>query len=266
MHDLGYWRPATVADAVALKRDAPDAAFLAGGMTLIPVMRLGLARPGALIDLSALKTLRAIIACGREVTIGSLATHGAIADSPVVQERLPGLAALARSIGDPQVRNRGTIGGSLANNDPAADYPAAMLALDATVVTDRREIAADVFFTGMFETALGDDELITAVRIPAAEASGYAKVRQPASGYALAGVFVARSRSGARVAVTGAGSCVFRLPDLEEALARAFSPAAAAGLSVPPEDLGADIHASAEYRSHLVGVLARRAITAASVR
>jgi carbon-monoxide dehydrogenase medium subunit len=263
MYPFAYHRASSVEDAVQRMRGCTEGRFLAGGMTLVPVLKQRLAQPSDLIDLGRLATLRAITAEGETVRIGALATHAAVAASPVVAERLPALVKLAADIGDAQVRHRGTIGGSLANNDPAADYPAAVLALAAEICTDRRIIAADDFLTGMFETALAADELITAVEFRRPLAAGYAKLRQPASGYALVGVFVAKTAAGVRVAVTGAAPCAFRAEAAERALGEDFSPAAVDGLGWPAEGLLADLHASAEYRAHLIGVLTRRAVRAA---
>ena len=226
MYTFEYHRPSTVAEAVSLLQGS-DGKLLAGGHTLIPTLKQRLASPSALIDLG-------------------------------------GIAVLAEHIGDAQVRNRGTIGGSIANNDPAADYPAAIVGLNATVHTNKRTIAAADFFTGMFDTALNDGEIITEVRFPKPDKAGYAKFPNPASRYAIVGVMVAQSGGGVRVAVTGAGPCVFRLPDFEQALASNFSPSAVDGLKVSSSNLNSDIHASAEYRAHLVKVMAKRAIAAAS--
>ncbi|MBK8907695.1 MAG: xanthine dehydrogenase family protein subunit M [Rhodospirillales bacterium] len=263
MHAFSYHRARTVTEAVQQVGASDAAAFLAGGMTLIPALKLRLAAPSLLVDVGSLGALRAITAERDLVTIGALASHASVAESPVVQERLPAVAALAAGIGDAQVRNRGTIGGSLANNDPATDYPAAVLALAATIHTDRRAIAADAFFIGMFETALASDELITAIAFRRPRRAAYVKFSRPGSGYALAGVFVAETADGPRVAVTGAGPCVFRVPEIEAALATRFAPDAIAEDAVAPDDLISDLHASAEYRAHLVSVVARRAIAAA---
>jgi carbon-monoxide dehydrogenase medium subunit len=264
MYDFAYQRATSVADAVAAIKANPEAKVMAGGLTLIPVMKQRLARPALLVDLAGIGTLKAITAEGGTVSIGALATHDAVATSPIVEERIPALAALASGIGDPQVRNRGTLGGSIANHDPAADYPAAMLALDAAIHTDRRVIAAADFFTGLFETALEPDEIVVRVNIAVPDKAAYAKFDQPASRYALVGVFVARAKGGAvRVAVTGAGPGVFRVPAMEQALARSWSPDAVAGIRVPADGINGDIHGSAEYRAHLVTVLAKRAVIAA---
>ena len=261
MNDFDFHSPTSLDEALSLIRESGGSAkFLAGGQSLIPVMKLELAEPDTLVSLSRIAELKGIRSDGDVLEIGAGTSHGAVADSDVVRERIPALADLATGIGDPQVRNRGTLGGSLAHNDPAADYPAAVLALGATVVTDRREIGADDFFQGMFTTALEDDEVITAVRFPVPDRACYAKVRNPASGYALAGVFVAEGSNGVRVAVTGAGPGVFRVEAMEEALAGEFSPGALDGIEVDPADLLTDDAASAEYRAHLVGVMARRAV------
>jgi carbon-monoxide dehydrogenase medium subunit len=204
--------------------------------------------------------LRGITDAGDAIVIGAMTRHAEVNRSAVVQQGIPALAAMAGMIGDPAVRNRGTIGGSIANNDPAADYPAAVLGLAGTVRTTKREIAADDFFTGMFETALEPDEIITAVRLPKPQAAAYQKFRNPASRYAIVGVFIARTSGGVRVAVTGAGPSVFRVPEMEQALARSFTPDAIKDIAIPDDDLNSDIHASAEYRAHLIGVMAKRAV------
>lgn len=260
MNDFQFHSPETLDDALSLIREGGEAKFLAGGQSLIPVMKLDLAQPETVVSLSRIPALKGIRSDDDTVEIGAGMSHAAVADSEVVQERIPALADLARTIGDPQVRNRGTLGGSLAHNDPAADYPAAILALGGTVVTDRREISADEYFQGMFATALEPDEIITAVRLPVPERACYAKAANPASRYALAGVFVAAGSDGVRVAVTGAGPGVFRMTEMEEALASDFSAGALEGIDVDPTDLLTDDAASAEYRAHLVGVMARRAV------
>lgn len=226
-------------------------------------MKMRLAQPSDLIDISGLKELSFIRADVDRVVIGAGAKHYEVADSAEIRKAIPALAALAYSIGDPAVRHLGTLGGSLANNDPAADYPAAVLALDATITTRRRSIAADDFFTGMFSTALDEVEIITEVSFPVPERAGYAKFPNPASRYAMAGVFVAKTKHGVRVAVTGAAPCVFRVPEMEAALSRDFSAEAVAGIAVDPSDLNSDIHGSAEYRANLVTVMAKRAVAAA---
>ncbi len=262
MKGFDFHRPQSVADAVTLLQGKEAAKLLAGGQSLLPVMKLDLAQPSDLVSLAAVSSLREI-RDGDPLVIGALATHDEVANSPVVRQRIPGLAGLAGGIGDAQVRNRGTIGGSVAHGDPAADYPAAVLALGATIETDRRTIAADDYFTGFFSTALEPDEIITAVHFPVPERAAYAKFASPASKYALVGVFVAKTAGGVRVAVTGAGTQVFRVPALESALAANFSPDAVTPGSVSPGDLRSDIEASAEYRAHLITVMARRAVEAA---
>jgi aerobic carbon-monoxide dehydrogenase medium subunit len=232
-------------------------------MTLIPTLKQRLARPSDLIDLGRIAELKGIKREGNAVVIGAMTRHVEVATSDVVKSAIPALAHLAEGIGDPQVRNRGTIGGSIANNDPAADYPSAVLALNATVITNKRKIAADDFFKGMFETALAPDEIVTAVSFPQAEKAGYSKFPNPASRYAVVGVFVARAGGQVRVAVTGAGPVVFRQKDMEAALAKSWSPDAVAAVKQSANGLNSDIHASAEYRAHLVTVMAKRAVAAA---
>jgi carbon-monoxide dehydrogenase medium subunit len=233
-------------------------------MTLIPAMKTRLAAPSDVVDIARIAELKGVTVSGRTVTIGAATTHAEVASSAELKKAAPAVAELASHIGDPHVRHRGTIGGSVANNDPAADYPAAMLALGATIVTNNREIAADDFFTALFETALEDGEIVTAVRFEAPEKAGYEKFRNPASLYAMTGVFVAKNGSGVRVAVTGAGdNGVFRQSEMEAALAQSFSPAAVEGISVSPDGLMSDLHASAEYRANLVKVMAKRAVAKA---
>jgi carbon-monoxide dehydrogenase medium subunit len=262
MHQFNYHRAASLDDAVAAFKKAEDGAFLSGGHTLLPTMKLRLASPSDLIDLAGLTELRGISIDGGSVTVGGLTPHAAVAASAEVAAAIPALAVLAGKIGDPQVRNKGTIGGSIANNDPAADYPAAVVGLDATVVTNQREVAADDFFTGMFETALEEGEIVTAVRFPRPKKAGYAKFPNPASRYAIVGVMAAETASGVRIAVTGAGPCVFRASAIEAALGNGLDPSATLP-ALPDDDLSSDIHASAEYRAHLVGVMAKRAMAAA---
>ena len=240
-----------------------DARYLAGGQSLLPAMKLGLAAPSDLIDLALLPGASAITGDGSTLRIGAMTPHAAVAASAEVRRRLPALAALADGIGDPAVRTRGTLGGSLAQNDPAACDPAAVLGLGATVHTDRRQIAADHFFKGLYETALEPGELITAVSFPIPQRAAYVKFKQPASRFALVGVFVSQGPQGVRVAVTGAGPCAFRVAAFEAALAKDWSAKALDGLAVPADGLNTDLHASAAYRAHLVGVLARRAVAAA---
>ena len=262
MHAFTYRRATSVEDAVNAFRAAADGAYLSGGHTLLPTMKQRLAAPSDLIDLAGLDALAGIAVDGDAVEVGALTPHVAVAASAEVGAAIPALAALAGMIGDPQVRNKGTIGGSVANNDPAADYPAALVGLGATVVTDRRRITADDFFTGLFETALESGEIVTAVRFPRPRRAGYAKFPNPASRYAIVGVMAAETAEGVRIAVTGAGPCVFRASAMEAALGdRLDADAALPALS--PEGLNSDIHASAEYRAHLVGVMAARAMAAA---
>jgi len=263
MYDFTYQKPGSLADAVAALSGDADAKALAGGMTYIPVLKQRLAKPSAIIDLAGLG-LTGITVAGGTVTIGAMTRHATVATSAEVKAAIPALAALAGGIGDEAVRHRGTIGGSLANNDPAADYPAAALALGATIKTNTRSIPADEFFTGMFSTALEQGEIITAVEFPIPSKAAYEKFRNPASRYAIVGVFVATGPAGTRVAVTGAGQGgVFRHAAMEAALAADFSPAAIAGVKTAPDDLNGDIHASSEYRAHLVGVIAKRALAKA---
>jgi carbon-monoxide dehydrogenase medium subunit len=261
MYEFEYSKAASVDEAARALSDA-DAKLVAGGMTLIPTLKLRLAKPTQLVDLAAIPALKGISEDGDAVVIGAMTRHADVNRSDVVKRGIPALAALAGNIGDPAVRNRGTIGGSIANNDPAADYPAAVVALNATVRTNKREIAADKFFTGLFETALEDGEIVTAVRFPKVAQANYQKFKNPASRYAIVGVFVAKTPAGVRLAVTGAGACVFRVSAMEAALAGNFSPDAIKDIQIPQDDLNSDIHASAEYRAHLVNVMARRAVAA----
>ncbi len=262
MNRFEFHRPTSVADAVGLLRGKDGAKILAGGQSLLPVMKLDLAAPSDLVSLSGVSELHDIRIDGDRVAVGALVTHDEVSRSPDVRSKIKGLADLAAGIGDAQVRNRGTVGGSIAHADPAADYPAAVLALGATVVTDRRRIAADDFFTGLFETALERDEIITAVHFPAPQASAYVKFPHRASKFAVVGVMVAKTGGGVRVAVTGAGPKAFRVPEMEKALAARFSPEALDGISVPADTLNSDPEASAGYRAHLIGVMARRAVAA----
>ena len=263
MYDFTYQKPGSLADAVNALKGDPDAKALAGGMTYIPVLKQRLARPSAVVDLAALG-MSGITVAGNTVTIGAMTRHCDVAASAEVKAKIPALAALAGMIGDEAVRHRGTIGGSLANNDPAADYPAAALALGATIKTDRRSIKADDYFTGMFATALEPDEIITSVEFPVPTRAAYEKFRNPASRYAIVGVFVAQGPAGTRVAVTGAGQGgVFRQAAMEQALSASFTAAALDGVAQSPDDLNSDIHASAEYRAHLVSVIAKRAVAKA---
>jgi carbon-monoxide dehydrogenase medium subunit len=259
MYSFDYHRPASLDDAAKLLGEKDDPKLVAGGMTLLPTLKQRLAQPSDLVDLAAVPGLKGITEEAGGLTIGAMTTHAEVQFSPLVQKAIPALAALAGGIGDPQVRNRGTIGGSVSNADPAADYPAGLVGLGATVRTNQREIAADDFFVAMFETALEPGEIVTAVHFPKPKRAAYMKFPNPASRYAVVGVFVAETAAGWRVAVTGAAPSVFRWTEAEAALGRG---AALDGLSVPADDLNSDIHASAEYRAHLVGVMAKRAVAA----
>jgi carbon-monoxide dehydrogenase medium subunit len=263
MKSFAFHRPDTVPAALALLGGVPESRPIAGGMTLLPTIKQRLAAPAALVDLSKIPQLFGISLGGDGLTIGAMTRHVDVAESEIVRARIPALASLAAGIGDPAVRNRGTIGGSVANNDPSADYPAAVLALDATIVTDRREIAADAFFVGLFETALEPNEVIVALRFPLPAAAGYAKFKSPASRYATVGVCVARTAGKVRVAVTGAASCVFRVAEMEAALQGAFEPGAVAQIKIAATELNSDMHADAAYRAHLVTVMAKKAVAAA---
>jgi carbon-monoxide dehydrogenase medium subunit len=266
MYPFDYLRPSDVPAAVAGVDHGEAGQYLAGGMTLLPTLKMRLAQPAALVDLGAVADLAGIRVEGARVSVGAMTRHADVAHSPEVRRALPALAELASGIGDPHVRNRGTIGGSVANNDPAADYPAAVLGLAATVVTDRRQIAAADYFRGMFTTALEPGELIVRIDFPVPRRAAYAKFPNPASRYAIAGVFVAETGGGVRVAVTGAGPGVFRASALEAALARHFDPAALAGIAIGSDGLNEDMHASAEYRAALVTVMAQRAVAQALAR
>jgi carbon-monoxide dehydrogenase medium subunit len=249
---------------MAALKGKPEGRAMSGGMTLIPTLKQRLAKPSDVVDLNGIKELAGIKVEGNGVTIGGMTRHADVASSADVKAAIPALAYLAGHIGDPQVRNRGTMGGSVANNDPAADYPAAVVGLGATVTTTSRKISADDFFKGLFETALEDGELITSISFPKAEKAGYMKFPNPASRSAMVGVFVAKTAGGVRVAVTGAGPCVFRVKAMEEALSKNFSSDAIKDIKVPADGLNSDIHGSAEYRAHLVTVMARRAVDQAN--
>ena len=261
MHAFNYHKASSVADATAKLAASDDGRLLAGGQTLIAAMKMRLSAPSDLVDLAGIAELRGIKVDASSATVGAMTTHATVAASPEIKKAIPALALLASEIGDPMVRNIGTMGGSVANNDPAADYPAAVLGLGATVLTSKRKIPADKFFTAMYETALEPGEVITSIAFPVPKRAGYSKFKNPASRYALVGVFVADTANGIRVAVTGAGPCVFRLPELEKALGKSFSPDAVNGIKVPATNLNADIHASAEYRAHLITVMAKRAVS-----
>jgi len=263
MYEFNFHRPKSLDDAVKLLRSGEDASFLAGGQTLLQSLRQRLAQPSDLVDLGAIAELRGIKRDGDAVVVGAMTRHAEVARSSDVQQAIPALSVLAGGIGDAQVRNMGTLGGSIANNDPAADYPAGLVGLGATVVTSDRSLSADDFFTGMFETALEEDELIREVRFPAPKRAGYVKFAQPASRYVLVSVMVAETGDGVRVAVSGAAPSVFRVPEMERALTSDFRPESLDGISVPPDEMNEDLHGSPEYRAHLVGVIAKRAVTAA---
>ena len=260
MNEFDFHRPTNLSEALAALRQSGEGKVMAGGQSLIPIMKLGMAAPHDVVSLADVQGLSGIERRGDALVIGAATTHAAVAASDEVREAIPALAELAGNIGDAQVRNRGTLGGSIAHNDPAADYPAALLALGATVATDRRQLAAADFFTGMFMTALADDEIITGVKFPIPDTAAYEKFANPASKYAIVGVFVAKTGDDVRVAITGAGPAVFRATAFEQALAADFSADALDGLTIPADELQGDLHASAEYRSHLTGVVAKRAV------
>lgn len=263
MENFIYHRPTTPADAVKAMKKAKDGKFLSGGMTLLPTMKQGLASPSDIIDLGGLKN-SGVTADAAKVVVQAGTVHADVAADKGLQRAIPALARLAGGIGDPHVRHRGTIGGSIANNDPAADYPAAVVGLNATVVTSKRMIAGEKFFTDIFTTALKDDEIVTAVEFPVPKRAAYVKFPNPASLYAMVGVMVAELEDGSvRVAVTGAGPKVFRVREMEKALQARFSADAIAGIKVSSSGLNSDMHASPEYRAHLINVLARRAVAAA---
>jgi carbon-monoxide dehydrogenase medium subunit len=263
MHAFNYHRPSSVADASKQAGAGADVKLLAGGQSLVQAMKLRLSAPSDLIDLNAVAELRGVKSDGKTVTIGAMTRHAEVAGSADVKKAIPALALLAGMIGDRQVRNQGTIGGSLANNDPAADYPAAALGLGATIVTNKRRIEADKFFKGMFETALEPGEIITQVSFPVPKRAAYVKFKNPASRFAIVGVFVADTGNGVRVAITGAAPSVFRQSDMEKALSSKFDPASVASIRQKADGLNSDLHASAEYRAHLVTVMAKRAVEAA---
>jgi len=263
MHAFEYHRPGSTKDALALGKKE-EGRYLAGGQSLVQAMKLRLSSPSDLIDLGTIKELVGIKVSGGAVEIGAMTRHADVAGSKDVQKAIPALAALAGIIGDRQVRHMGTLGGSLANSDPAADYPAAVLGLGATIVTNKRKIEADKYFKGLFETALEAGELITSVSFPVPKRAAYMKFKNPASRFALVGVFVADFGSGkVRVAVTGAGACAFRQAEMEKALTSKFAPEAVANIKVKPDGLNNDLHASPEYRAHLITVMAKRAVEAA---
>ena len=263
MHAFKYHHPSSLADAVALAGKLSEGKILAGGQSLVQAMKLRLASPTDIVDLGGIKELTGIKVEGSSVTIGAMTRHAEVENSADVKKLIPALARLAGGIGDRQVRHMGTIGGSLANSDPAACYPAAVLGLGATITTNKRKIAADDFFKGLFETALAADELITSVTFPSAKRAGYIKFKNPASRFALVGVFVAETSGGVRVAVTGAASCVFRATAIEKALSAKFEPDSVPADTVKASDLNGDLHGSAEYRAHLITVMAKRAVAQA---
>ena len=263
MHAFEYHRPSSSKDALGLAAKKTEGRYLAGGQSLVQAMKLRLSSPTDLIDLGSLKELSFIKASSSAVEIGAMTRHADVAESKDVQKAIPALAALAGIIGDRQVRHMGTIGGSLANNDPAADYPAAVLGLGATITTNKRKIEADKFFKGLYETALEPGELITAVTFPAPKRAAYMKFKNPASRFAMVGVFVADFGGKVRVAVTGAGASVFRQAEMEKALSAKFAPESVASIKVKPDGLNNDLHASPEYRAHLIRVMAKRAVEAA---
>jgi carbon-monoxide dehydrogenase medium subunit len=260
MYDFAYHRPESLTQAASLLRNAEDGAYLAGGMTLIPALKQRLAQPSDLVDLAGLKDLVGVRVDGRSVIIGAMTRHASVAGSPEVKAAIPALAALASQIGDRQVRNRGTLGGSVANSDPAADYPAAVIGLGATIRTERRQIAADDYFQDLFETALEPGELIREIAFPVPSRAAYRKFRHPASRFAVVGVFVADFGGAVRVGVTGAGACAFRLTTAEAALSSRLDPAALEGLAIDHSRFNSDLVASAEFRAQLVRVMARRAV------
>jgi aerobic carbon-monoxide dehydrogenase medium subunit len=264
MYSFNYQRPAAIATAVELSDG--DARYLAGGQSLVQAMRLRLSNAPRIVDLGAVSALRELSVTGQGAVIGAMTRHAEVAHSAELRKLIPGLAELAEGIGDQMVRNMGTLGGALANADPAACYPAAVLALNASIKTNRRIIAADDFFLGLYQTALEPSELIVSVSFPTVECSAYIKFKQPASRFAVVGVFVAKSAAGVRVAVTGAQSTVFRATALEQAFSRDFRPEAAAGIELDSRDMASDMHAAADYRAALVSVLAARAVAKASGR
>ncbi|MER8845925.1 FAD binding domain-containing protein [Mesorhizobium australicum] len=264
MYAVNYHRAASLTEAAKLVKNG-DAKLLSGGMTLIPAMKTRLAAPSDLVDLSRIKELQGVNVSGKTVTIGAATTHFDVANDEKLRKACPALVQLASLIGDPAVRHKGTIGGSIANNDPAADYPAALLALGATIITNKREMSADKFFKGLFETSLKDGEIVTAVSFTAPAKAAYQKFRNPASRYAIVGVFVAKGKDGVSVAVTGAGDDgVFRSKEIEAALAKSFDAASLNGVKVPAKNLMSDIHASSDYRADLITVMAKRAVAAAN--
>lgn len=263
MYNFTYHRPSSLEEAAQILASAEEGTLLAGGHTLLPTLKQRLAQPSDLVDLSGIAELKGISEAGGAIVIGAMTPHAEVNRSELVKSKIPALSHLASDIGDAQVRHRGTIGGSIANADPAADYPAAVVGLGATVKTNKREIAGNDFFTGLFETALDEHELVVSVSFPVPEKAGYMKFANPASRYPIVGVMVAKTADGVRVAVTGAGPSVFRWAEAEAALAANWSADALQGLTPSPEGLNSDIHASAEYRAHLITVMAKRALAQA---
>lgn len=263
MYEFTYSKASSVEDATSQFGAAEEGKFMSGGMTLLPTLKQRLARPSNVIDLAQVPDMAGIDVSADTVSIKAMTCHAAVAASPDVQNAIPALAKLAGGIGDPMVRNRGTIGGSLANNDPAADYPGSVVGLGATIHTNKREIAADSFFLDLFETALEEGEIITKVTYPIPDRAGYMKFPNPASRYCIVGVMVSQKGAEVRVGVTGAGACAFRVTEMEAALASSFTPDAVADIKIPDGDLNSDIHASSEYRAHLVTVMAKRAVAEA---
>jgi len=263
MYEFDYHRPSSVDEAVDTLKNSDDGRALAGGMSLVPTLKLRLAQVSDLVDLGGIPGLSGISVEGKAVNIGATTHHEDVATSNDVNNAISALTVLASGIGDPQVRHRGTIGGSICNNDPAACYPSAILGLGATIKTNQREIAGDEFFTGLFETALEEDELVTGVSFPVPDKAAYIKFPNLASRFSIVGIFLSTTGGNVRCAVTGAGACVFREPQIEEALSKNFSTESIEGISVSPDGLNSDIHGSAEYRAHLIPVLAKRAVTAA---
>lgn len=262
MYEFNYSKPSSIEEAIQQMGASDEGKFIAGGQTLLPTMKHRLASPEDVIDLGGISELTGIEVAAESVSIGAMTCHADVASAQEIQEAIPALAALAGDIGDPAVRNRGTLGGSIANNDPAADYPAALLALGATVVTSKRELPAEEFFTGMFETALDEDELVVRVIFPRPQKAAYCKFANPASRYAIVGVFVALFDGKAQVAVTGATPCAHRATRIEAALADKLAVDSIDAVEIPVEKMNSDIHASAEYRAHLVKVVAKRALAA----
>ena len=263
MHAFQYHKPSSTKDAISLATSKSEGRYLAGGQSLVQAMKLRLTSPSDLIDLGTIKDLAGIKGSGSSVVIGAMTRHAEVAGSSEVKKAIPSLAAMAALIGDRQVRHMGTIGGSLANSDPAADYPAAVLALNATITTNKRKIAADSYFKGLYETALEPGELITSVSFQVPKRGAYMKFRNPASRFALVGVYVADFGGNVRVGVTGAGASAFRQTEMEKALSSKFAPESVASIKVKPDGLNNDLHASPEYRAHLITVMAKRAVEAA---